>query len=77
MTNPRTRKPATEPAAKPGLHPRNRHGRGYDFERLLAIAPELGPLLRRAPHGGTTIDFADPVAVRALNRACPFWQSAW
>jgi 23S rRNA (adenine1618-N6)-methyltransferase len=66
---PRIRKPGTEPAAKPGLHPRNRHARGYDFERLLAIGPELGPLLRRAPHGGTTIDFADPVAVRALNKA--------
>ncbi|WP_243286988.1 23S rRNA (adenine(1618)-N(6))-methyltransferase RlmF [Geothrix terrae] len=55
--------------AKPGLHPRNRHGGGYDFPRLAAASPELGPFVRRAPHGGPTIDFADPAAVKALNRA--------
>ena len=57
------------PPRKPGLHPRNRHARGYDFPRLVAASPELAPLLRLAPHGGPTIDFADPVAVKALNRA--------
>lgn len=55
--------------AKPGLHPRNRHGAGYDFPRLVAASPELGPFVRRAPHGGPSIDFADPAAVKALNRA--------
>ncbi|WP_425250887.1 23S rRNA (adenine(1618)-N(6))-methyltransferase RlmF [Geothrix mesophila] len=55
--------------AKPGLHPRNRHSGGYDFPRLVAASPELGPFVRRAPHGGPTIDFADPAAVKALNRA--------
>jgi 23S rRNA (adenine1618-N6)-methyltransferase len=55
--------------AKPGLHPRNRHSGGYDFPRLVAAAPELGPFVRRAPHGGPSIDFADPAAVKALNRA--------
>jgi len=56
-------------SAKPGLHPRNRHAGGYAFPGLIAASPELGPFLRRAPHGGPTIDFADPAAVKALNRA--------
>lgn len=68
MTAPPRRPPGTRPA-KPGLHPRNRHAGGYDFPRLVAACPELGPFLRRAPHGGPSIDFADPAAVKALNRA--------
>ncbi|WP_306590255.1 23S rRNA (adenine(1618)-N(6))-methyltransferase RlmF [Geothrix sp. 21YS21S-4] len=55
--------------AKPGLHPRNRHAGGYDFRRLTEACPELTAFLRRAPHGGWTVDFADPAAVKALNRA--------
>jgi 23S rRNA (adenine1618-N6)-methyltransferase len=54
---------------KPGLHPRNRHARRHDFDRLAAVCPDLGAFLQRAPHGGLTIDFGDPAAVRALNRA--------
>ena len=57
------------PPTKPGLHPRNRHAGGYDFPRLVQASPELGPFLRRARHGGPSIDFADPAAVKALNRA--------
>lgn len=57
------------PDRKPGLHPRNRHAAGYDFPRLRAAVPALAPFLRTAPHGGPTIDFADPAAVRALNAA--------
>ncbi len=53
----------------PGLHPRNRHRGRYDFDRLLARSPALLPYLRPAPHGDRTIDFADPAAVLALNRA--------
>ena len=54
---------------KPGLHPRNRHARLHDFPRLAALRPELARWLREAPHGGLTIDFAEPQAVRALNQA--------
>lgn len=54
---------------KPGLHPRNRHAAGYDFARLVQASPELGPFVGRAPHGGPSIDFANPAAVKALNRA--------
>jgi len=65
-------KPAGGPKAtpaKPGLHPRNQHAGGYDFARLVAASPELGPFVLRAKHGGASIDFADPAAVVALNRA--------
>jgi 23S rRNA (adenine1618-N6)-methyltransferase len=68
MPAPTGRSPKT-PAAKPGLHPRNRHAGGYDFARLVSACPELGPFVQRAKHGGPSIDFADPAAVKALNRA--------
>ncbi|HJW43090.1 MAG TPA: 23S rRNA (adenine(1618)-N(6))-methyltransferase RlmF [Geothrix sp.] len=61
--------PASIGPAKPGLHPRNRHAGGYNFPKLVAACPELGRFVVRAPHGGTTIPFADPAAVKALNRA--------
>jgi len=69
---PRPRRSDPSPPArpgKPGLHPRNRHAGGYDFPVLLKASPELGRFVVRAPHGGPSIDFADPAAVKALNRA--------
>lgn len=54
---------------KPGLHPRNRHRHGYDFAALLRRSPALRPFVRLNPAGTPTIDFADPAAVLALNRA--------
>jgi len=59
----------SRPPAKPGLHPRNRHASGYDFAGLTKASPELLPFVRRAPHGGLSIDFADAAAVKALNAA--------
>jgi 23S rRNA (adenine1618-N6)-methyltransferase len=55
--------------AKPGPHPRSRRQGRYDFPRLVAACPELAPLVRPNPAGEPTIDFADPRAVRLLNRA--------
>lgn len=57
------------PPAKAGLHPRNRHRHGYDFESLVRALPELGAFVAVNAHGNASIDFADPAAVRALNRA--------
>jgi 23S rRNA (adenine1618-N6)-methyltransferase len=57
------------PAPKPGPHPRNPHRERYDFPRLVAACPELRGFVRGNPLGEPTIDFADPRAVRALNRA--------
>ncbi|MFE8730410.1 RlmF-related methyltransferase, partial [Aeromonas hydrophila] len=54
---------------KSGLHPRNRHLDGYDFEALCRQTPELATHLFTNNYGNLTIDFADPAAVKALNRA--------
>ncbi len=62
-------RPPRTPPTKPGLHPRNRHAGVYDFQTLLKASPDLGPFVLRARHGGPSIDFADPAAVKALNRA--------
>ncbi|MCY7354259.1 MAG: 23S rRNA (adenine(1618)-N(6))-methyltransferase RlmF [Lysobacter sp.] len=51
------------------LHPRNRHQGRYDYARLTSGCPELAPFLTTTPVGDTTIDFSNPDAVRALNRA--------
>ncbi|HET6330077.1 MAG TPA: 23S rRNA (adenine(1618)-N(6))-methyltransferase RlmF [Holophagaceae bacterium] len=53
---------------KAGLHPRSRHRDRYDFGALVKACSELGPFVLRGPHG-LTVDFADPRAVRLLNRA--------
>lgn len=51
------------------MHPRNRHQGRYDLERLAESSAALARFLRRAPHGGLSVDFADPAAVKALNAA--------
>lgn len=54
---------------KPELHRRNRHRGRYPFAALVRAQPALGPHVRTNPRGEPTIDFADPAAVRQLNRA--------
>jgi 23S rRNA (adenine1618-N6)-methyltransferase len=54
---------------KPGLHPGNPHAAGYDFPALIRATPELARFVHPSPVGRPTIDFADPAAVLALNRA--------
>lgn len=61
--------PRPAPAEKPGLHPRNKHRGRYDFGQLVECSPELARFVLRNPYGDESIDFADPAAVRALNRA--------
>lgn len=51
------------------MHPRNRFRDGYDFASLTAAHPPLAPFVVRSPRGESTIDFADPAAVLALNQA--------
>lgn len=55
--------------AKEGLHPRNRHHERYDFPALLRVLPELARFIAPHPVEGDTVNFADPAAVLALNRA--------
>lgn len=54
---------------KSGLHPRNRFRSRYDFSRLILCCPALGPLVKPNAHGDSSIDYADPQAVKALNQA--------
>lgn len=60
---------ATLVSPKPGLHPRNRHLAGYDFATLAAVAPGLARFVVTTPSGSPSIDFANPAAVKALNKA--------
>ena len=57
------------PIEKDALHPRNRHRARYDFPQLVQTFPTLGPFVQRNKFGDESIDFADPAAVKALNRA--------
>ncbi len=76
---PRPTKPPVEPysrtrrtpafAARAGLHPRNRHQGHYDFAALTAASPTLSAFVMTTTGGEKSIDFSDPAAVRALNRA--------
>jgi 23S rRNA (adenine1618-N6)-methyltransferase len=54
---------------KPGLHPRNKHRGRYDFEQLIKVSPELARFVRLNTYNDNSIDFANPDAVKALNRA--------
>lgn len=56
-------------ALKTNLHPRNAHRERYDFPALIAAMPALGTFVTRNPHGNDSIDFADPAAVKMLNKA--------
>ncbi|MGB1309361.1 MAG: 23S rRNA (adenine(1618)-N(6))-methyltransferase RlmF [Oceanihabitans sp.] len=51
------------------LHPKNIHRHGYNLEALVAVLPGLKLFLITNKYGNTTIDFANPKAVKALNIA--------
>jgi 23S rRNA (adenine1618-N6)-methyltransferase len=56
-------------AEKDILHPRNKHRSRYDFPELIKSLPELYPFVAINSHGGESIDFSDPIAVKMLNKA--------
>jgi 23S rRNA (adenine1618-N6)-methyltransferase len=51
------------------MHPRNRHQDRYDFALLTRAWPPLKTFVLTTPDGQPSIDFANPAALRALNRA--------
>jgi 23S rRNA (adenine1618-N6)-methyltransferase len=57
------------PSVKKGLHPRNNHRFSYDFKQLIKSCAELAPYVLKNRYGNESVDFADPAAVRMLNRA--------
>ncbi len=61
-------------SGKPGvvkgaLHSRNRHQGRYDFEKLKVAHPDLCQFVAQNKYGDASIDFTNPEAVKALNRA--------
>lgn len=68
-------KPRHAAPAKPrsvtgnSLHPRNRHQGRYDFAQLIQACPELAGFVALNAYGNESIDFANPGAVKTLNRA--------
>ena len=54
---------------KSGFHPRNLHRGDYDLPVLTRAYPELRHYVTESDHGGHTVDFANPAAVKALNTA--------
>ncbi|UOX32574.1 23S rRNA (adenine(1618)-N(6))-methyltransferase RlmF [Flavobacterium sediminilitoris] len=53
---------------KKNLHPRNKHINGYDFASLIETNPKLKNHVLTNKYGNETIDFANPEAVKALNK---------
>jgi len=54
---------------KSGMHPRNPHRFRYDFEQLISVCPELAPFVKLNQFNTESIDFANPEAVKLLNKA--------
>ena len=63
---------------KTNLHPRNQHRLGYNFEELITVCPELHQFVTinerkidssDSEQAKQTIDFSNPQAVKALNKA--------
>jgi 23S rRNA (adenine1618-N6)-methyltransferase len=68
------------PKNKLELHPRNPHKMRYDFTLLADSCAELTQYVVKNAYGNESIDFANPLAVKALNKALlshfygvPFW----
>lgn len=51
------------------MHPRNRFKDRYDLPALTKALPELGKFVATNKYGSETIDFSNPEAVKALNKA--------
>lgn len=51
------------------MHPTNPHKNGYDMQQLVLALPELAAFVFKNKHQRDTINFADPMAVKLLNKA--------
>ncbi|MGL1933276.1 MAG: 23S rRNA (adenine(1618)-N(6))-methyltransferase RlmF [Desulfotalea sp.] len=67
-TRDRSNKNQAKPNSK-GLHPRNLHNQDYDFPSLVKSYSPLAPYVKKNAYGNISIEFADPLAVKALNTA--------
>jgi 23S rRNA (adenine1618-N6)-methyltransferase len=53
----------------PSLHPRNKHQGRYDLKALRVVNPELKEFVAKNKYGNLSVDFFNPKAVKALNKA--------
>ena len=58
-----------EHSEKPSLHSRNKHAGRYDLKALRLVHPELKEFVAKNKYGNLSIDFFNPKAVKALNKA--------
>ena len=58
-----------KPQEKSRLHPRNKNRERYDLNALIAANPELKAFVKPNKHGDDSVDFANPKAVKILNKA--------
>jgi 23S rRNA (adenine1618-N6)-methyltransferase len=54
---------------KSTLHERNKHRSRYDFKTLIEACAELADFVSINKYGDESIDFANPAAVKTLNKA--------
>ena len=54
---------------KSSLHSRNKHKSRYDFDVLTQVLPELSAFVSVNKYGDESVDFSNPKAVKALNKA--------
>ena len=59
----------SQPEVKDTMHPRNKHRMGYDFKALIKAEPQLRPFVTVNQYDNQTINFANPDAVKMLNKA--------
>ena len=58
-----------KPKEKTRLHPRNKNRERYNFKELINCCPELAQFVKQNIYDDESIDFANPKAVKALNKA--------
>ncbi|MEQ8713471.1 MAG: 23S rRNA (adenine(1618)-N(6))-methyltransferase RlmF [Cyclobacteriaceae bacterium] len=54
---------------KPTMNPRNKHLGRYDLKVLVETVPELEAFVHINRYGNESVDFANPAAVKMLNKA--------
>jgi len=64
-----TSKIRPELSEKHNLHARNLHRSPYDFKKLIKSCPDLTPFVLINKYQNESIDFANPAAVKMLNKA--------
>ena len=57
------------PKIKTQLHPRSQHKERYNFDALTKSLPELAPFVAPNKYGDDSVNFFNPKAVLALNKA--------